>query len=480
LEEASTTAILLSEVQRLQRELAELKQEKRDLEILLQTITEHADSFEMVLRQQSAQVLQEKLDLEILLETTTEHADMIAAVLQHEAKTAAQESERRLAQFLEAVPVGVFVVDAQGQPYYANQMAQQIFGEKTTEKGDRLHYANLLAKRILGKDVLINSQSNHPIQQRLEANIAPALSHHAFAENYQVYLSGTDQLYPIDRQPIICALQGQQTTVDDMEFRHADKIIPLEVWATPIFDERGRVQYAIAVFQDITHRKQAEAEKIRYIHECEAKNAALRTNAQLQQEIFNRQLTEAALQKANQELTRLAALDGLTQIANRRRLDEYLYQEWQRLTRAPQNMPLSFILCDIDYFKNYNDTYHHQAGDDCLRRVAQAINRAVKRPTDLVARYGGEEFAVILPNTGKDGVLHVARAIQETVRELQIEHRHSLVNPYVTLSIGTTSIESKPTADSSPKFLVDSADKALYEAKNQGRNRIVFKELQNE
>ena len=176
-----------------------------------------------------------------------------------------------------------------------------------------------------------------------------------------------------------------------------------------------------------------------------------------------------ALQKANQELKRLATMDGLTGVANRRRFDEYLSSEWQRMAREQQ--PLSLILCDVDFFKLYNDRYGHQAGDDCLVRVAQAISGAVKRPADLVARYGGEEFAIILPNTNMSGAVKVGQAIRLEVKQLQIAHVTSQVSEYVTLSLGVASIV--PTQKLLTQSLLASADRALYEAKKQGRDRLI-------
>lgn len=116
------------------------------------------------------------------------------------------------------------------------------------------------------------------------------------------------------------------------------------------------------------------------------------------------------LEQANQELQRLAFLDSLTQLANRRRFDAYLSQEWKRMAR--DKTPLALILCGIDFFKAYNDTYGHQAGDHCLQQIAKAISLAAKRPADLVARYGGEEFVVVLPNTKGEGALRVAKEIR--------------------------------------------------------------------
>lgn len=196
-------------------------------------------------------------------------------------------------------------------------------------------------------------------------------------------------------------------------------------------------------------------------------------NALLQKEIHERKIVQAALEKANQELKRLATLDGLTQVANRRRFDEYLLQEWRRLKR--EQCYLSLIMCDVDYFKCFNDTYGHQAGDDCLRKVAQAIGTNVKRPADLVARYGGEEFAIILPNTHPDGAIVIAQYMHEAIYQLQILNLHSSVSQYVTLSIGVSGII--PNGNHTPEDLIAVVDKALYQAKQQGRNQTVYQEF---
>ncbi len=178
---------------------------------------------------------------------------------------------------------------------------------------------------------------------------------------------------------------------------------------------------------------------------------------------------ETALQKANDELLRLAALDDLTQIANRRRFDDRLAQEWRRARR--EDKYLGLIICDIDHFKEYNDTYGHLKGDDALYAVAQAIHAALKRPMDLVARIGGEEFAMILPSTDIKGARRVASEVKGALRELKIEHRTSQVDRFITLSFGVASIQ--PGAGLSSKTLIDMADQAMYRAKALGRDRIV-------
>ncbi|WP_404787560.1 diguanylate cyclase domain-containing protein [Altericista sp. CCNU0014] len=194
-----------------------------------------------------------------------------------------------------------------------------------------------------------------------------------------------------------------------------------------------------------------------------------RTQA-LQQEVRHRATAEAALQAANQELQRLAYIDGLTQIANRRQFDEHMAQEWRRLKR--EQRPLSIILCDVDYFKQYNDAYGHQVGDDCLRNIAHAIASAARRPPDLAARYGGEEFAMLLPNTSLEGAVEVASYIQAYIKSLQMPHRQSRVGPYVTVSCGVTS--TIPTESMVPLQLLAQVDRALYQAKSAGRDRIAI------
>ncbi|MDF0553325.1 diguanylate cyclase [Kamptonema sp. UHCC 0994] len=181
------------------------------------------------------------------------------------------------------------------------------------------------------------------------------------------------------------------------------------------------------------------------------------------------------LELANQELQNLASLDGLTKIANRRRFDEVLTQEWQRLIVEP--IRLSLILCDIDCFKAYNDTYGHQAGDTCLQQVALAIRDTCREiPPErlyLVARYGGEEFAVILPNTDIVDAIAVAEEIRRRIQVLAIPHKKSLVSEYITLSLGVASADA---AQGLPETLIAAADQALYKAKFQGRDRVVAKE----
>ena len=238
-------------------------------------------------------------------------------------------------------------------------------------------------------------------------------------------------------------LQKDEDRVEcDIEKKHEDgRKIPFILTATPFRGLDGELIGIVEGFKDITERNKVEA----------------------------------ALHKANHELKRMAIIDSLTQVANRRRFDQCLQTEWRRMRR--EKTPLALIMGDIDFFKLYNDTYGHQEGDDCLRAVAQAIDESLKRPADMVARYGGEEFGIILPNTHAEGAFHVAEIIRKAVVGLKIPHAESKVASYVSLSMGVSCVV--PSLGTAPETLVGTADQALYLAKNKGRNQVVLKPFDN-
>ncbi len=259
--------------------------------------------------------------------------------------------------------------------------------------------------------------------------------------------------------------QGNTRSIEDIETAglspcHVDLLRSLQIKANlvvPILQQDNL--WGLLIAHQCLNTRQWQQSEVNLLNQL-AGQAAI---AIQQSELYHK------LQQANQELQRLASSDGLTQVANRRCFDETLKVEWQRLAR--EQASLSLIFCDVDCFKLYNDTHGHLAGDDALRHVAKTISQTVKRPADLVARYGGEEFAVILPNTGVEGAIIIAREIQTNVSALQLPHPNSQVSKFITLSLGVATIT--PDHQLSAATLIAAADQGLYKAKAQGRNCLV-------
>lgn len=208
--------------------------------------------------------------------------------------------------------------------------------------------------------------------------------------------------------------------------------------AKALIDDNGKFEGSFAMLTDINHRKEMEI----------------------------------LLEESNRRLEDLSNKDGLTGIANRRKFDEVLDQEYNRLSRS--KLKLSVILLDIDYFKEYNDYYGHVMGDECLRQIGNILSENITRTVDLAARYGGEEFACILPDTELKDAVKIARKIQKALEDLKIEHLKSWVAPYVTASLGVITVQYAPT--SSPIDIVEKVDHLMYKAKAGGRNKIEYAE----
>ncbi len=179
--------------------------------------------------------------------------------------------------------------------------------------------------------------------------------------------------------------------------------------------------------------------------------------------------THLSLKKKSDMLETLAAIDGLTHIPNRRKFDEILDLEWRRMGRT--GTPLSLIMLDIDHFKLFNDNYGHARGDDCLKKVAEALKNTLQRPGDFIGRYGGEEFAVILAESDPEGARHMAERLRGAVAGLNIPHDHSETAPHVTMSLGIATVRA-PTPAISLEYFIDTADGMLFQSKKNGRNQV--------
>jgi diguanylate cyclase (GGDEF)-like protein/PAS domain S-box-containing protein len=225
----------------------------------------------------------------------------------------------------------------------------------------------------------------------------------------------------------------------------------------PIDIAIGRAKYHgqtvfTGIIRDITDRRRTESELQAY-------------RATLEQQVKQRTKELAAV---NRKLKQLAREDALTGIANRRVFDESIGKELRRMRRTSE--PLSLIICDIDFFKKYNDAYGHVSGDECLQQVAAALQQSFQRAGELVARYGGEEFAVVLPGIAKSEAMGRAEHLRQLISSLQIEHKSSDISDHVTISLGVATVT--PPDKMSAAQLIEAADQALYNAKRLGRDRV--------
>lgn len=224
-----------------------------------------------------------------------------------------------------------------------------------------------------------------------------------------------------------------------------------ETLLVPVRDGNGQVTHIWGMARDLTRFLVSE-------------NALRHLNEELEAKIL---LRTRELREANQRLSELSTTDGLTGIANRRKFDAALSEEWSRAAR--NGTTISLVMLDIDHFKNYNDHYGHQQGDDCLRGVAEVLRGAARRQGDLVARYGGEEFCMILPDTAGPGGLEIAERLRVAIEDLNMPH---VVSPHgrVTVSIGLATLT--PKIGGTPSALLRLADEAMYRAKSEGRNCV--------
>jgi diguanylate cyclase (GGDEF)-like protein len=225
-------------------------------------------------------------------------------------------------------------------------------------------------------------------------------------------------------------------------------------------------------FKRLTREELREAYRFLYQEVLVSREAATITAKLVVEQMAKVEEVNRNLEQANEELRKLTNLDGLTGIANRRYHDDTLQREWRRCQRT--NSFLAAIMIDIDHFKLYNDHYGHIAGDHCLQQVARELQRGARRISDSVARYGGEEFVCLMPDCSAEAAMNVAELIRERIRALLIPHITSKIDSILTVSQGVAAMV--PSRDTVPSELIRRADQALYQAKLQGRDRVVMYE----
>jgi diguanylate cyclase (GGDEF)-like protein len=245
----------------------------------------------------------------------------------------------------------------------------------------------------------------------------------------------------------------------------ASRILRAGVLSSMTFPLRAFGKPIGALFFSSFEKNAYDESHARFFRQIAGQISLVVTKSKLYEDLLE---TKARLEEANRELEAIATADPLTGIANRRLFDSALATEWRRATRS--RLPISLLMVDVDYFKAFNDNYGHLAGDNALRLIATSLAAMVGRPGDLAARYGGEEFAVLLPETPLDVAKTIAEDLRKSIAGLAIPHEYSSVSPLVSVSIGVAT--AVPVRGARVNDLIHFADKALYVAKAQGRNRI--------
>jgi adenylate cyclase len=294
------------------------------------------------LRQQVKDLNEEKADLEILLETTAEHSDTVETELRSRAFEAVREGEIKLAQFLEAIPIGVAVLDSQGRPYYINRAGQQLLGQGVLQ---------------------LNSVED-------------------FSQSYQIYIAGTDTIYPYENLPLVRALRGENATADDLEIHRPDKKIPLETWGTPIFDG-DQVAFAMAVFQDVAERKQAETERHKFIEKLFELNQNLEKSLDAESE-----LTDAYGRFVPHQFLNLLGYESIIDV----NLGDQVQQE------------MSVLFADIRDFTTLSETMTPQENFNFINAYLSRMEPAITSNNGFIDKYIGDAIMALFSDFADDAV----------------------------------------------------------------------------
>jgi diguanylate cyclase (GGDEF)-like protein len=278
------------------------------------------------------------------------------------------------------------------------------------------------------------------------ASTAPQADHHLLAEIEQ--LQAEIKVLQAQKEDLRLTLANiaEHGDILEAQLQNMNEQLQQEV------EERRRAQSTLQALVSVLSRQRDDLEIV------------------LQTIVEHGDVLDIQWQQQITQSTQLANSDSLTQVANRRRFDEYFALQWQSMQSA--QAPLALVLCDIDFFKQYNDTYGHLAGDECLKQVAQTLSSALLRQSDLLARFGGEEFVAVLPQTNPLQALMIAQRMQAAINHLNIPHTGSQTHTYLTVSMGIAG--TIPSSHRSAQHLLDSADRQLYLAKQHGRNQIVY------
>ena len=323
------------------------------------------------LRQQVEDLKEEKADLEILLETTAEHSDSLASELQDRALEAVREGEIKLAQFLEAIPIGVAVLDSLGKPCYVNHAGKQLLG-----------------------------------QGIVSLNAVDDLS-----EIYKIYIAGTDTIYPFENLPIVRALRGESTTTDDMEVHQTDKKVPIEGWGTPIFDDAGKVAFAIAVFQNVTERKQAETDRHLFIKELFELNKDLEKSLDAESE-----LTDAYGRFVPHQFLNLLGYESIIDV----NLGDQVQEE------------MSVLFADIRDFTTLSETMSPQENFNFINAYLSRMEPAITSNNGFIDKYIGDAIMALFSDCADDAV-KAGIAMLNILTDYN-EHRQNI--GYIPIKIG--------------------------------------------
>jgi diguanylate cyclase (GGDEF)-like protein/PAS domain S-box-containing protein len=292
-------------------------------------------------------------------------------------------------------------------------------------------------------------------------------------------LEYSDAIIATVREPLLVLNKELRIITANRAFYQTFHVSPEETEKQLIYDVGNR-QWEIPGLRELLETilsKNTSFEDFEVVHDFESvgRRTMLLNARKIYRETNHSEMILIAIEditerkKAEEQLKLHALMDGLTGIANRRHFDNTLDLEWRRAMRSAK--PISLIIVDVDYFKRFNDTYGHLAGDSCLRKIAHTIKDSLRRAGNFAARYGGEEFAVILPDTGADGAYLFAESLREKIENLNIDHSDSRAGKNVTVSMGVST--TVPEKDRFHDELISLADKALYQAKRAGRNRVV-------